>query len=90
MQYMVIETFKPGKTDEVYARFEAKGRMLPVGLEYVNSWLTADRSVCYQLMATEDPSLFETWIARWSDLTEFEVIALIETPTKDKQVKAAF
>ena len=52
--------------------------MLPDGLEYVNSWVEADRrDICFQLMRTDDPSLFETWIANWSDLTDFEVIAVI-------------
>jgi hypothetical protein len=82
MQYMVIETFKPGKVDAVYERFRARGRMLPAGLEFVDSWLTADRARCYQLMETSDPGLFPTWMERWSDLVDFEVIELIESPTK--------
>lgn len=78
MRYMVIESFKSGKTDAVYERFRQKGRMLPDGLEYIDSWLTADRTTCFQLMATDDPALFEAWIAEWDDLTDFEVVELMD------------
>lgn len=39
MKYMVIETFKEGKKDIVYDRFHEKGRMIPQGLNYIDSWL---------------------------------------------------
>ncbi len=38
-QYMVIETFFPDCKSKIYDRFHAKGRMLPDGLMYLNSWL---------------------------------------------------
>ena len=77
--YMVIETFLHGP-DPVYERFERQGRMLPEGLEYIDSWLTEDRRRCFQLMRTKDRSLFEKWIRHWKDLVEFEIIALGEKP----------
>jgi hypothetical protein len=52
--------------------------MLPPGLAYVDSWIDErglDR--CFQLMETEDPSLFERWIAEWSDLVEFEIVPVV-------------
>ena len=57
MRYMVIETFKHG-APPVYARAAERGRMLPPGLVYVDSWIDErglDR--CFQLMETDDPSL---------------------------------
>lgn len=30
-------------------------------------------------METEDPSLFEAWIAEWRDLVEFEVVPVIDS-----------
>jgi hypothetical protein len=77
---MVIETFKRGPKP-VYARAAEQGRMLPLGLLYIDSWIdqrTLDR--CFQLMETEDPSLFDEWIARWSDLVEFEIVPVIGSP----------
>ena len=41
-RYMVIEHFAPGAKDKVYERFRDKGRMLPDGLLYIESWLEAN------------------------------------------------
>jgi len=75
---MVIETF-PGTAAEVYARAAERGRMLPDGLEYVDSWVDTNLGRCFQLMETDDPSLFDRWIERWSDLGSFEVVAVISS-----------
>jgi len=79
--YMVIEHFLPGCKERVYQRFEQKGRMLPEGLTYIDSWLEKDGDRCFQLMETDDPSLFDIWIENWNDLTEFEIVELDTKPT---------
>ena len=79
-QYMVIETFLPGCKEKVYQRFYQKGRMLPEGLAYVNSWLEKDGDRCFQLMETDDPSLFQVWLDEWKDLVAMEVVELGEKP----------
>lgn len=71
-RFMVVERFRPGAMVAVYERFEAKGRLLPDGLYYIDSWLAAEAETCFQLMETEDPALFPIWFARWKDLVEFE------------------
>lgn len=76
MKYMVLETFRPGCKERVYERFRNKGRMLPDGLRYIDSWLEKDGDRCFQLMETESPELFHQWIAAWNDLVSFEVIHL--------------
>jgi hypothetical protein len=74
---MVIESYIHGP-GPVYARAAARGRMLPPGLAYVESWIDEGRlDRCFQLMETEDPSLFDHWIATWSDLVEFEIVPVI-------------
>jgi Domain of unknown function (DUF3303) len=79
--YMVVETFTQGPRP-VYARAARRGRMLPPGLVYVNSWVDERRlDRCFQLMETHDPSLFDEWITRWSDLVRFEIIPVI-TPAE--------
>jgi hypothetical protein len=77
---MVIERFLPGCKDKVYQRFHRKGRMLPDGLVYVNSWLEKDGDRCFQLMETDDPSLFQPWAASWKDLVAMEIVELGEKP----------
>lgn len=79
MRYMVIETYLNGP-GPVYTRAAERGRMLPPGLAYVDSWIDErglDR--CFQLMETEDPSLLDRWIANWGDLIEFEVVPVISS-----------
>jgi len=79
-QYMVIETFLPGCKEKVYERFRQKGRMLPEGLAYVNSWLEQEGDRCFQLMETDEPSLFQVWLDEWKDLVAMEVVELGEKP----------
>ena len=87
MKYMVIETFKAGMADKVYERFNRKGRMLPDGVYYLESWLSSDRTKCFQLMEADKFKLIEEWIAKWDDLTEFEVVSVQDSPTKAAQCK---
>ncbi|HVO25799.1 MAG TPA: DUF3303 family protein [Candidatus Margulisiibacteriota bacterium] len=77
MLYMIIESFKHGDPVPVYRRFRDEGRLAPPGLQYVASWVTSDITTCYQLMECEDHLLIEQWIARWSDLADFEVVPVI-------------
>ena len=79
---MVIEHFAPGCKAKIYERLHAKGRMLPEGLFYLNSWLEKDGDRCFQLMQTCDPSLFEVWTDGWKDLVGFEVIEIGEKPNE--------
>jgi hypothetical protein len=77
VRYIVIEHFKEGP-GPVYARAAERGRMLPEGLTYVDSWIDERRlDRCFQLMETDDPALFDQWIAHWSDLADFEVVPVI-------------
>ena len=77
---MVIEHFAPGAKAKIYERFHEKGRMLPEGLLFIDSWLEKDGDRCFQLMETSDCSLFDAWIDRWKDLIRFEIIELGEKP----------
>lgn len=72
---MVVEKFKDAP--EIYRRFDEKGRMMPEGLNYVSSWIDTEVKQCFQLMETEDVTLFDEWIFNWKDLADFEVIPVI-------------
>ena len=74
MLYMVIEHFKPGAAPDIYRRARERGRQIPPGLEYVESWVDLEYSRCFQLMRTDDVALFEVCIRAWSDLDRFEVV----------------
>jgi len=73
---MVVERFTHGARP-VYERAAERGRLLPPGLAYVDSWVDESLGRCFQLMETDDPALFDAWIAAWSDVAEFEVVPVI-------------
>jgi hypothetical protein len=74
MLYMVVERFKDAPA--IYRRLREKGRMMPEGLEYVSSWIDVDLKICWQLMRTDDESLFGAWIDNWKDLMDFEIVPI--------------
>ena len=78
---MVIETHREGSLGEVYRRFHRMGRMMPEGLHYIDSWLEKDGHRCFQLMETDNPTLFPEWTKNWEDLTHFEIIEIGSKPT---------
>jgi hypothetical protein len=77
MQFMVIERFRNQDARAIYRRLRERGRMMPDGLTFVSSWVSADLGRCFQLMETDDVTLLQRWIAGWSDLMEFEVVPVV-------------
>jgi hypothetical protein len=88
---MVIERYTSGP-EPVYKRGAECGRMLPEGLHYIDSWIVDDERVdrCFQLMETDDASLFDEWISHWSDLAEFEVIPVIDSAAAAARVRVTW
>jgi hypothetical protein len=78
--YMVVERYLHG-AEPVYARGAERGRMLPDGLRYIDSWIVDDAELdtCYQLMEADDPTLFDVWLDNWSDLVAIEVHPVISS-----------
>jgi hypothetical protein len=75
--FMVIEHYARGP-GPVYERAAARGRMLPPGLRYVDSWVEAGSlDTCFQLMETDDPGLLDQWTDNWLDLVEFEIYPVV-------------
>lgn len=72
-KYMVVEKFKPNCLEKNNVRWNEKGRMLPDGLYYLNSWMNKENNICFQLMETNDVTLFEIWTNKWNDYTDFEI-----------------
>jgi uncharacterized protein DUF3303 len=74
MLFMVIERFKNRDARAVYRRLRDKGRGMPDGLRYVDSWIEANLDRCFQVMECDDVRLFQQWVTHWSDLIEFEIV----------------
>jgi len=77
MLYMIIEKFHAGKVKMIYERFDEKGRMMPEGVNYINSWIQTDMSTCYQVMESDSKEMIHEWIGHWKDLADFEIIPVI-------------
>lgn len=77
MLFMVIEHFKGHNPAPVYKRFAERGRLMPEGLRYVNSWIEVGMDRCFQVMETDEPILLQEWIKNWGDLVDFEVVPVV-------------
>ncbi len=78
---MVIERFKGRDPKPIYQRLRERGRQMPEGLKYIDSWIEPNFDRCFQLMETNDPGLFQRWVACWNDLMEFEFVPVV--PSKE-------
>ena len=78
MLFMVVEKFKNQDGKAVYRKLKESGRALPDGLKFISSYVSADLSRCFQLMETNDVTLFQRWIADWQSVAEFEVVPVVE------------
>ena len=86
MLFMVIERFKNRDADAVYRRFRERGRMMPAGLKYLDSWVEPNYERCFQLMSADSPDLFQEWISHWEDLVDFEIIPVLTSKEAGERV----
>jgi hypothetical protein len=77
MLFMVIERFKPESVRLIGERFKQSGRMLPEGVTYHASWVDAAGTKCFQVVEAERPELLRTWVSRWDDLIDFEIVPVL-------------
>ncbi len=81
MLFMVIERFKRSEIKAIYRRVRDKGRSLPEGLKYVDSWIEASFCRCFQLMECDDATALQHWVVELGDAIEFEIVPV--APSKD-------
>jgi hypothetical protein len=77
MLFMVIEKFKDADPLPIYRHLRDRGRGLPEGLRYVDSWVEPGFQRCFQVMECDDITLRQAWVANWEDLTDFEIIPVV-------------
>jgi hypothetical protein len=87
MLFMVIERFRNRDAKAVYRHYREKGRGLPDGLAYVDSWIEANFDRCFQLMECEDARLLQEWVAFWGDLIEFEIVPVVRSAETRKVIE---
>ena len=77
MLFMVVEGFKDGDPGPVYRRLRDQGRLLTDEVAFVASWVSSDLTMCFQVMEAADRAHLDEWLARWSDLVDFEVVEVM-------------
>jgi hypothetical protein len=78
MLFMVIERFRDSDMVPIYHRLRDGGRALPEGLDYVDSWVEANFSRCFQLMRCDDLRLIQQWILQWRGSgATFEIVPVV-------------
>ena len=78
MLFMVVEHFRDNDMVPVYQRLRQAGRSLPDGLAYVDSWVAAYFSRCFQLMRCDDLTLIQAWILEWRGAgITFEIVPVV-------------
>lgn len=80
MLFMVIERFKDNDMIPVYRRLREKGRMLPEGVKYIDSWIEPNFSRCFQIMECDDLRRLQEWILQWRGSgTSFEIVPVLSS-----------
>ena len=77
---MIIERFRDNDMVPIYQRVRDGGRIIPAGLEYVDSWVEPNFSRCFQLMECDDPRLLQEWVLNWRGMgVTFEIIPVVSS-----------
>lgn len=89
MLFMIVERFRDNDMVPIYRALDLRGRGLPDGLDFHGSWVAADFSRCFQLMACSDVTLLQKWVLHWRGLgATIEVIPVVEGSTTHALVQA--
>jgi hypothetical protein len=88
MLFMVIERFEGNDMVPIYKRLEKQGRQLPEGLAFVDSWIEANFSRCFQLMECDDARLLQEWVLGWRGTgASFEIVPVV--PSRETRAVVA-
>ena len=74
---MIVERFKNRDPAPVFERLRGRGRLMPPGLKYIDSWIEPNFDRCFQLMETDDLRSLQRWIAGWTDLMDFDIVPVV-------------
>lgn len=82
MLFMVVGRFQDNDMVPVYRRLRDKGRVLPQGLTYIDSWIEPNFARCFQLTECDDLRLLQDWaLSSHGAGASFEIIPVV--PSRD-------
>lgn len=78
MLFMVIERFRDNDMIPIYREVRDRGRLMPEGLTYLNSWIEPNFSRCFQLMECDDLRILQRWVLEWRGSgATFEIVPVV-------------
>ncbi len=80
MLFMIIERFRDDDMLPIYKRVRDRGRSLPEGLKYIDSWIEPNFARCFQLMECDDARLLQQWVLGWRGTgATFEIVPVVSS-----------
>jgi len=89
MLFMIIERFRDQDPLPIYERVRDRGRSVPAGLKYIDSWVEPNFDRCFQLMECDDLRPLQEWILSWRGAGTFEIVPVL-TSAETRAVVAPF
>ena len=89
MLFMVIDTWKSEKRDEVVKRMAEKGLMVPEGLKVINSWTDVSGGRGFVLLEADSADQILGWVYAWSDIISFEITPVMEMEKVMQAIKGS-
>lgn len=87
MLFMLVETFDRSQIKPLYRRIRDEGRKLPDGLKYIDSWIEASFTRCFQLMECDDITLLQRWVVEMGDAVDFEIVPVAHSKDVRKMIE---
>ena len=86
MLFMVIEHFSRARRPMCTRRFRERGRMAPIQVRYVASWVDLEFRRCFQVMEADSEDQLREWTKNWDDLADFRFIPVRTSAERRPQV----
>ena len=78
MLFMIVESFKDQDAVPAYERFMKRGRSIPDGLRYIDSWVEPNFARCFQLMECDSLGPLQQWLLSWRGAgVSFEIVPVV-------------
>lgn len=84
MLLMGIDTWEPGKRDEMFKRLLEKGQMIPDSVKILGQWADVCGCRTFTLCETDDAKALAQWGLGWNDLVRTEIAIVMDAEDATK------